>query len=215
MISGQMAEGDLSVELGCGCGNFKEFRPTVLATDTFVTPWCDQVVDAGKQPFGDRTVANLILIDVLHHIPCPGEFFAEAERVLVEGGRVLVFDQLITPWSGFVYGRFHHEPFDLDADLLNAPQPVSAKDYANTATATILFRRQYDEFTRRYPSLVRVHDQVCSCLAYPLTGGFQKFCLIPAWAVGALDSIENFLISRLGMEFLGMRLLTVLEKGSL
>jgi ubiquinone/menaquinone biosynthesis C-methylase UbiE len=41
-------------------------------------------------PGGDRAVANLVLIDVFHHVAHPARFFDEAARVLHPGGRVVI-----------------------------------------------------------------------------------------------------------------------------
>jgi SAM-dependent methyltransferase len=202
-----------TVELGCGCGNFKEFYPDVIATDALATPWCDQVVDACEMPFEDCSVGNLVQFDVLHHIPVAMRFFEEALRVLRPGGRLILIEPFITLFSRLVYGTCHHEPFDLQADLLNAERPSEQSvDYANEAAATIILHRRFNEFAERLPDLTLIRREPFAGLSYPLTGGFQKLCLIPAWAVSAMSSIEDFLIGRLGMSFLAMRLLVVLEK---
>jgi len=214
MIVRQLGPKSPMVELGCGCGNFKEYCPEVIATDSFHTPWCDQVVDACELPFEDASVGNLVLFDVLHHIPAPSVFFEQARRVLVPGGRVVMVEPAVTYLSSIVYRLFHHEPVDMRADLLaDMPAPGGdAPDYANSATATVLFRKRLDEFTRRFPNLRVVHRQWFSGLSYPMIGGFRKFCLLPAALVGPVSGMEDFLIHRLKLRFLAMRMLVVLEK---
>ena len=105
-----------TVELGCGIGTFKEFLPQTVATDVVPTPWADAVVDAQQLPHADSSVANLVLIDVLHHLPKPGRFLAEAERVLRPRGRVVLVDPYCSPISTPLYKVFHFEPTDLGAD---------------------------------------------------------------------------------------------------
>src|SRR6266536_2976667 len=75
-----------TVELGSGISRFKEHYPQAIATDIAPTPWVDEVVDAETIPYGDSSVANLVLIDVFHHLPRPTRFLDEAVRVLVHGG---------------------------------------------------------------------------------------------------------------------------------
>ncbi len=214
MVVNHLAGLSPSVELGCGCGNFKEFCPEVIATDSFETPWCDQVADACDLPFDDASVGNLILFDVLHHLPAPLEFFSEASRVLKGGGRVVIVEPFITLWSRVIYGCFHHEPLDLGVDFFGGERrPVSEpSSYANSATATILFQKQYAEFARRFPKLKPVHQRAFSWLVYPMTAGFRRFCLLPAFAVVPLSRLEDFLVCRMRLTFLAMRILIVLEK---
>lgn len=214
MIVNSLAELAPTVEIGCGCGNFKEYYPDAVATDAFETPWCEQVVDACSLPYGAASIGNLVLCDVLHHVPAPLKFFSEASRVLATGGRIVIIEPLITPWSWPIYRYCHHEPFDLGADLFSGqPQPGSdSSDYANSATATILFHKQYQDFAERFPEFRRVRQRPFACVIYPMTGGFQKFCLVPAFAVVPLSRVEDLLISRCGFSFLAMRILVVLEK---
>ncbi len=214
MIVRQLSQKSPTVELGCGCGNFKEYYPQAVATDGFVTPWCDQVADACDLPFDDASIGNLVLFDVLHHIPAPPAFFEQARRVLVPGGRVVIAEPAITCLSSVIYRYFHHEPVDLGADLLTdrPAEDADSSDYANSATATILFHKRLDDFTGRFPSLRLVHRRWFSSLSYPMVGGFRKFCLLPAFAVGPLNSVEDFLIHRLKLRALAMRMLVVLEK---
>ena len=87
------------IELGCGCGNFKQFCPEAVSTDVFATPWCEQVVDAQHMPFEDASVGNLVLVDVLHHVPTPLNVIGEANRVLTGGGRMIILEPYISLWS--------------------------------------------------------------------------------------------------------------------
>lgn len=215
MIADQMTDLSPSYELGCGCGNFKTFRPDVTATDSIATPWCEQVVDACQMPFDSNSVGNLVLFDVLHHIPDPLQVFCEASRVLRPQGRIIVVEPLLTAWSRIVY-HFHHEPYDERSDFFSAPRcpALVSADYANEATATILFRKHRSAFLEHVSELRWVWCREFSCLTYPLTGGFQPFCLIPAFAVEPLCRVEDFLISTMRCRFLALRIMVVLEKKS-
>src|SRR5206468_3948345 len=63
-----------TIELGSGIGAFAEAVPDVLATDVEATPWAERVVDASALPFADGSVANLVLVDVYHHLVVPAAF---------------------------------------------------------------------------------------------------------------------------------------------
>ena len=77
------------LEIGGGSGNFKEYfqrehphQGQLIATDVVPTHHCDLAVDAMALPFENATIDNIVMQDVLHHIPFPLRFFAEADRVL-------------------------------------------------------------------------------------------------------------------------------------
>ena len=74
-------------------------RAFVVTTDVEPTPWADHVVDAERLPYGDGSLANLVLIDVFHHLADPAGFLDEASRTLAPGGRVVILDPYCSPVS--------------------------------------------------------------------------------------------------------------------
>jgi SAM-dependent methyltransferase len=204
----------LTLEIGGGTGNLKEFAPAVVCTDIVRVPWLDAVVDAQWLPFRTASINNVVLFDALHHIECVRLFFDEAVRVLKPGGRILIVDPYISWASWPVYRFLHPEPIDLKADpLAMRPANPSRKPFdANQAVATILFERALDAFQRQYPQLAkRVHRRM-AFFAYPLSGGFEHPSLLPMWLVRPMLAIEwavGFL-SRM----LAFRILVVLEKAA-
>src|SRR5262245_2605198 len=72
----------LSVEVGGGPGFLKERLPGSLSTDVVWCPWLDAVTDAQQLPFKAGRVANIVGLDILHHLVEPMAFLREAERVL-------------------------------------------------------------------------------------------------------------------------------------
>jgi SAM-dependent methyltransferase len=200
-----------TVELGSGISRFIEHYPAAVATDIQPTPWVDEVVDAERLPYEDAEVANLVLIDVFHHLPSPARFFDSASRVLARRGRVVLLEPYCSQVSYFAYRRFHHERTDLDAppfadDEHAATSPMAA----NQARATLVFFRNADEYTRRWPSLPIVDRRLLALLTYPLSGGFTRPKLVPDAAYRSLSLAERALspLARL----LAFRCLVVLEK---
>ena len=133
----------LIVELGSGMGAIKEVIPDCITTDLFPNPWLDRRENAYRLSFGDGTVSNLILFDVWHHLRYPGTALAEFRRVLVPGGRVIVFDPAIS-WTGrVIYGLFHHEPVAMGLALTwDGPAGFNAADadyFAAQGAATRIF----------------------------------------------------------------------------
>jgi len=73
-------------------------------------------VSAEAMPYADASLGALVLFDVLHHVPAPRRFFAEATRVLRPGGRVVLCEPYIGPLSYPVYKLAHEEPVDMGVD---------------------------------------------------------------------------------------------------
>jgi SAM-dependent methyltransferase len=201
----------LAVELGSGISRFKEHYPQTIATDIEPTPWVDDVVDAEALPYEDSSVANLVLIDVFHHLPRPTRFLDEAARVLVPGGRAVLLDPYCSPVSYPAYRGFHHERTDLRApafedDAAAARSPMAS----NQARATLVFFRERGEYERRWPELPVVETRLLSMLIYPLSGGFTRPKLMPDLLYRPLLAVERALtpLARL----LAFRCLVVLER---
>ena len=105
------------VEMGSGPGFFKEYFPRLISTDFITSPWVDVACDAGSLPFRSGTAGAIVMVDVLHHLPKPLEFMAEAGRILQPGGRLAMIEPWITPLSFLLYRYFHHEDCSLKVDL--------------------------------------------------------------------------------------------------
>jgi len=202
-----------TLELGCGSGNFKEFLPTCLAIDIQPAPWLDVVADAHRLPIIDGSVSNIVLIDVLHHLAEPGRFLAEAERVLAPHGRLLLVEPAITPISWFFYRFFHRERVDLSADPLSEIAEEARKDpyNGNQAVATLLFDRGADRLQGAAPLLRIKQKRFLSLFAYPLSGGFRRWKLVPEAVATPVLKIEESLLPILG-KWMAFRMFVVLER---
>jgi SAM-dependent methyltransferase len=200
-----------TIELGSGISRFKERHPSAIATDIEPTPWVSEVVDAERLPFTESSVANLVLIDVLHHLPSPSRFLDAAARVLAPGGRVVILDPYCSTLSYSAYRRFHHERTDLavppfDDDAQTAASPMSA----NQARSTLIFFRHADELGRRWPELAIVERRRLALLLYPLSGGFTRPRLAPLFLYRPLAAMERLLAPLAPL--LAFRCLVVLER---
>ena len=137
-----------SVEVGAGSGNLGAALPHTLASDIVASPWLDLALgDVQRLPFADGSIANLVGVDVLHHIEYPWLFLAEAQRVLMPGGRIVLVEPAITPVSRVVFKLGHPEPVDLTVDPLAVGEPDPGKHPfdSNQALPTLLagpFRAQ-------------------------------------------------------------------------
>jgi len=82
---------------------------------------------------------------------------------------------------------------------------------ANQAIPTLLFVRQPERFAAHFPALSLVRVEWLSLLAYPLTGGFRPWSLIPAGLVEPLLRLEGRLLPAVG-PLMAFRLLAVVER---
>lgn len=205
MMDGYRREGR-TLEVGGGSSIFKQLDPTILSTEITPNPWSDAIADAEKLPFADAGFANVIALDALHHMHHPLAFLDEASRVLEPGGRVVIMEPAITAVSGPFYRLFHPEPFDLAIDPFKP-------DYApiNQGLAVLLFDRRVEQFAARFPRLRIVEARYISLAAYPLSGGYRPWSLIPMPFLEPLLALEHRLEPLLG-RWAGFRLLAVLER---
>jgi SAM-dependent methyltransferase len=203
----------LVLEIGGGSGNFKQFAPRVVSTDIQWAEWIDAVADAQTLPFGDGTFDDIVMVDVLHHLEAPRRFLEEAQRVLRPRGRLVLVEPAITPLSWIAYRFFHHEPVRLDQDPLAEATPDPHRDPydSNSAIPTLLFGRAQARLARVCPGLVVRDVRLFSLVAYPLSGGFRSWSLLPRALVRPVLRLDRALERVLG-RLMAFRLLAIVEK---
>jgi SAM-dependent methyltransferase len=202
-----------TIEIGGGIGNFKKRLGEVVTTDIQFAPWLDCVADAQRLPFAGACAANIVMVDVLHHIEFPAAFFREVERILRPGGRAVMVEPAITWGSALFYRLLHHEPVRASAAVLAEGRPNAARDPydSNQAMPTILATRDRALFHQQFPTLRISHVDWFAFAAYPLSGGFQRWSLLGANAARRLLRIERGMERLLGRHA-GFRMLIVIEK---
>jgi SAM-dependent methyltransferase len=207
-----------SVEVGAGPGFFKQVLPGVLSTDLVWCPWLDAVADAQKLPFRTSSVANIFGVDMLHHVAAPMTFLLEAQRVLVPGGRLILVEPWVTPFSYFIYRYFHQEECDLSArpwELTEAQPPSDKKAFdGNQAIPYLLFGPRHrsqtlGSLTRLTPLLI----ERFSLFAYLLSMGFKPMSLLPEFLYPAVSKIESATLP-LWRKLAALRVFLALEKSA-
>ena len=204
-----------TLEIGGGSGNLKDNIQAVTSMDIQPADWLDVAGDAQMLPFADRMFDNIVMVDVLHHVEWPVQFFREAIRVLRPMGRIVMCEPAITPVSGVFYRFFHPEPVDMLADPLRDGPVSRGRDpfEANQAIPTLLTGRCRAEFHAAFGCLRLIDLQRFSFLTYPLSGGFRRWSAVPTWLVVPMLRVEWALRGLLG-KFAAFRLIAVYERGS-
>jgi len=202
------------VEIGSGIGKSKDVIPNSIQTDLFPNPWLDLIENAYRLSFASSSISDLILFDVFHHLRYPGTALAEFQRVLMLGGRVIIFDPCISLLGLIVYGLFHPEPIALTTPMQwGAPtgwSPEKIDYYAAQGNAWRVFT------TRKYRQLLQAWELVAvkqfSAIAYVASGGYSKPQLLPNALFPLLKASEK--VCDLFPFLFATRLLVVLEKSA-
>ena len=202
-----------TLEIGAGSGGLKSSGYKVVSTDIEKRPAVDIVSDAQSLPFADQSFDNIVAIDAFHHLERPVRFLREAQRVLSSKGRFVMLEPGITPVSNWFYRKFHPELVDMGQDILmDGPIDNSRDPFdSNQAMGTLLATRFCEKLPIVVPGMrVRKYQWIGS-LAYPLSGGFQHWCLVPQSLTRPILAMESFVDLMLG-RWLAFRILVVLDK---
>ncbi|MBT6441600.1 MAG: class I SAM-dependent methyltransferase [Alphaproteobacteria bacterium] len=203
------------LEIGGGSGHLRDYHADAVLTDIQPAPWVDAAADAQALPFADETFDTIVMLDVLHHIEHPPRFFREAARILKPGGRLVMLDPAITPVSNIIFRLTHPEPVNMRGDAFADGEPDPARDPydANQAVPTLIFGRAAGRgrFDGENPTLTIKRVSRLSLFAYPLSGGFRPWSLIPVFLVRPVLKLENLLLPLIGWA-LAFRMLVVVER---
>jgi SAM-dependent methyltransferase len=203
------------LDIGSGTAHVKGFRADIVSTDILPFPGIDVVADAHRLPFPDQTFTGVVMLDVLHHLERPIEFLKEASRVLKPGGRLAMIEPAMTALARRFYSHFHDEPVDMAVDAFApvAVNPDRDPFDANQAIPSLLFATPAarSRVEQVIPSLrVRSVDWL-SLFAYPLSGGFQSWSLIPAAMVAPTLKFETKIPTTI-RKLIAFRMMIVLER---
>ena len=197
-----------TLEVGSGSRYFSDSFDDIIFTDLVPSPWTNVVADAQQLPFPDSSFANVIAVDVLHHIEWPIYFLEEASRLLEPGGKLILLEPAITAGSWFLYKFYHVEETDMSVDPLEKGTVDTSRDarLANQAIATLLQGKYNSKLKAALPEFEQFDFRHLTLLAWPLSGAFKPWSLIPHWAVQPILSLERLLLPFVG-RFLSFRLM--------
>ncbi|OGX15661.1 MAG: hypothetical protein A2166_02710 [Omnitrophica WOR_2 bacterium RBG_13_41_10] len=152
-------------------------------------PGVNIIFDATKMPFKNQSVKNITMRGVLHHLNDPFAFFEECERVLQSGGRIIINEPYISPFSYIGYKYLHFENCDYSWQTeFKKGQPFMD---CNSALPTIIFKKKLPYFKNTFPKLQIIHTNYHTFFIYFLTGGYSYPALIPNRLFNIFISIEK------------------------
>jgi SAM-dependent methyltransferase len=201
-----------TLEIGAGSGNLSEAFPEATSLDIQWAPWLTLVADAQALPFRSESFANIVMLDVFHHLPHPIPFLSEAMRVLRPGGRLIMIEPNISLVSWLFFKLLHEEPVKLRDDPFDPRPRSSPRPYdSNQALPYLVFLRGAARLKTDVPELKIVDIERFALWAYPLSGGFQSWNLLPAALASPLLRLEARLSPWLGA-LAGFRLMITAER---
>jgi hypothetical protein len=126
-----------------------------------------------------------------------------------------MIEPAMTSLARLFYNRFHEEPVDMNADpfVPVVVNPDRDPFDANQAVPTLMFatpaaRRRVEQ---AIPSLRVRSVNWLSLLAYPLSGGFKRWSLMPAPLVPAMLALEEKIPETVRRQ-IAFRMMVVLER---
>ena len=199
------------LELGSGPGFFAADRPEIVAMDITAGPRSNVVADAHVLPFQNAAFANVVGIDVFHHLARPGQVLSEVARVLSPDGRLV----LIEPWTGafgrFIYRHFHHEDCAAVPDPWAWAAPAGKDPMAgNAVIPKAVLADSAIQIPDRIPGLSSAKVTPFGAVSFLFTGGFQNWGA--PWPLVRLALRVENMMPRAMMSWLALRALFVIEK---
>jgi SAM-dependent methyltransferase len=194
-----LAPGARVLEVGAGPGflvaHARAARPDLryVATDVVAVPGADVAADALRLPFRDGSLDAVLLLDVVHHLARPWDFFAEAARCLRRGGELRAVEPWITPLSYPIYRFFHQEDCSLRVDP-RAPfgagdkQPFDGDQALPWKLARTAGAADWKACGLQPPVVVRLNG-----FAYLASLGFRERSLLPPVLAAPLQALDRAL----------------------
>jgi SAM-dependent methyltransferase len=166
------------LELGSGAGFLSERLPGLITSEVFYCDGIRIVLDGQRLPFAASSLRAVVTVDVFHHLPAVRSFLQDATRSLRPGGRIIMIEPWVTPWSRWVYRHLHHEPFIPEAKQWEFASggPLSG---ANGALPWIVFSRDRMQFLKEFGQLRIEAIRLMMPFAYLISGGVSLRGFLP------------------------------------
>jgi SAM-dependent methyltransferase len=216
-MKGWIKDGDIVVEIGAGAGFSRRYlNRQVLLTDVVVNRWLDVAMDGVSMALRDASVDVLIISNALHHFASPFAFLREAERVLKEGGRILINEPYCSLLLRLLLRLAQHEGYAYDVDVFDRDAVANdPKDpwSGNNAVSNLLFDSR-EMFEMHVPRLRIVADMPCESLLFVASGGVTSKLPVPELPTRVLNGIARLddILVHAAPDLFALSRRTVIEK---
>ena len=196
-------ESDHGIEVGSGAGFSKDFiknknfKLTDLGNDEHLDY---KNIDAQNTGFKTDSLNFVIASNMIHHIPYPIKFFKEINRILKNGGRLIIFESYCSIFFQLATMIMKHEGFDFTLNVWDEEEPKSDEKNAwhgNIAVPHLIFDDR-SRFNKEIGNLFEIeYEKLTECLIFINSGGVtSKTAFIPMnnFFLNILDYIDKVLI---------------------
>ena len=196
-------ESDNGIEVGSGAGFSKDFiknknfKLTDLGNDEHLDY---KNIDAQNTGFKANSLNFVIASNMIHHIPYPIKFFKEINRILKNGGRLIIFESYCSIFFQLATMIMKHEGFDFTLNVWDEEEPKSDEKNAwhgNIAVPHLIFDDR-SRFNKEIGNLFEIeYEELTECLIFINSGGVtSKTAFIPMnnFFLNILDYIDKVLI---------------------
>ena len=196
-------ESDHGIEVGSGAGFSKDFiknknfKLTDLGNDEHLDY---KNIDAQNTGFKTGSLDFVIASNMIHHIPYPIKFFKEINRILKNGGKLIIFESYCSIFFQLATMIMKHEGFDFTLNVWDEEEPKSDEKNAwhgNIAVPHLIFDDR-SRFDKEIGNLFEIeYEELTECLIFINSGGVtSKTAFIPMnnFFLNILDYIDRVLI---------------------
>jgi ubiquinone/menaquinone biosynthesis C-methylase UbiE len=189
------------IEVGCGTGISKEFiqAKSFQLTDKENYDYLDiKNVDALNTPFEDSSFHFVISSNMIHHLPNPTLFFKEMNRILINGGVLLIQEINASLLMRILLNLMKHEGYSYDVDVFDETCICTDKEdlwSANCAIPNLLFDdpKIFEEKISFFKIEYTSFDE---CLSFINSGGViakTAYISLPKFLIKSIQKFDKIL----------------------
>jgi SAM-dependent methyltransferase len=199
------------LDVGCGAGFSREFircRKLWLTDFTQDDHLDIKGVDALNLPIANASLDFVVASNMIHHVPRPVGFLAEAHRVLRPGGVLLLQE----PQASFLFCAvlrvMRHEGYSFEVDVFDKNCICTDPDdlwAGNNAIPRLLFD-DHGKFLRHQPEWSILRDEPCECLMFLNSGGVTAktaYVPLPQFMLRGVELFDN-VVAKLAPDLLAL-----------
>ena len=212
---------DVGLEVGAGPGLSKEF---IRNNNLKISDFSDHKhldyknIDAQNTKFQENSYDFIIASNMIHHIPYPIKFFREVNRILKQGGKLIIFESYCSIMFQLATIIMRHEGYDFTKNVWSESTPVTdEKDLwaGNIAVPHLIFD-DIDIFNKNLGSSFKIeYESFSECLIFLNSGGVcSKTFHIPLnnFFLNILNKIDYILVKFFPKIFAMGRRLVLIKK---